>query len=121
MGRNIAIYGDTNVRYPAQRYYLLDVNDTEAFDAEYNKFHSKHNPPGVIVNMGSTISGRGLTQFNRWVIIGFKDIKTAIGGPNKLLTGSALKAREKAWDDFRANDGGVTMVRSGMRILLGAW
>ena len=121
MGRHIAIYGDTSTRYPAQRYYLLNANDTDAFDAEYNKFHSKHNPPGVLVNMGTTISGQGNGGANRWVIIGFKDIKTALGGPNKLLTGAALSARKKAWDEFRANDGGVSLVGSGMRVLLGAW
>ena len=120
MGRHIAIYGDTDTRYPAQRYYLLNVNDTEAFDAGYNKFHSKHNPPGVLVNMGATIAGSAGT-FNRWVIIGFKDVKTALGGPNKLLSGAALSAREKAWDEFRSSDGGVSVVGSGMRLLLGAW
>ncbi len=121
MGRHIAIYGDTSTRYPAQSYYLLNANDTDAFDAEYNKFHSKHNPPGVLVNMGTTISGQGSGGANRWVIIGFKDVKTALGGPNKLLTGAALSARKKAWDEFRANDGGVSLVGSGMRVLLGAW
>lgn len=123
MGRHLALYGDTdsNVRYPAQRIYLLDVKDTEAFDAEYNKFHSKHNPPGVLVNMGNTIVGQGTGKFNRWVIIGFKDMKAAMGGPNKLLSGAALTARQKAWDDFRANDGGVEVVGSSMRMLLGAW
>jgi hypothetical protein len=120
MGRHIAIYGDTDTRYPAQRYYLLNVNDTEAFDAGYNNFHSKHNPPGVLVNMGTTIAG-STGNFNRWVIIGFKDIKTALGGPNKLLSGAALSAREKAWDEFRSSDGGVSVVGSGMRLLLGAW
>ncbi len=121
MGRHIALYGDTNVRYPAQRMYLLQVKDTEKFDAEYHKFHSKHNPPGVIVNMGTTIVGQGTGKFNRWVLIGFKDMKAAMGGPNKLLSGSALTAREEAWDAFRANDGGVKVVGSGLRMLLGAW
>lgn len=121
MGRHLALYGDTNVRYPAQRIYLLDVEDTEKFDSEYNKFHSKHNPPGVLVNMGNTIVGGGTGTFNRWVIIGFKDIKAAMGGPNALMSGSALEARKKAWDEFRANDGGVEVVGSSMRILLGAW
>jgi hypothetical protein len=121
MGRHIAMFGDSSTRYPAQRYYLLDVKDTEKFDAGYNKFHSKHNPPGVLVNMGTSMVGEGSGSANRWVIIAFKDIKTALGGPNKLLTGAALSAREKAWDEFRASDGGVSVVSSGMRVLLGAW
>ncbi|MCK5442831.1 MAG: hypothetical protein KAJ23_13160 [Maribacter sp.] len=121
MGRNIAFYGESGTRYPAQRVLLLDVEDTNVFDEAYNKFHSKHNPPGVLVYMGTSITGQGVGKANRWAIIGYKDIKTAIGGRNKLLTGAALKAREKAWANFIANNGGVTVVGSGMRILLGAW
>lgn len=121
MGRDLAVYGDTNSRYPFQRYYLLDCQDTDAFDAGYNKFHSKHNPPGVIVNMGNIISGNAPNGPDRWVIIGFKDMKSAMAGPNSLLTGTALTAREKAWDEFQASNGGVSVIRSGMRILLGAW
>jgi hypothetical protein len=121
MGRSLSIYGDTNTRYPVQRYYLLDAEDTDAFDAAHIKFHSENTPPGVIVNMGNIISGMAPNGPNRWVIVGFKDMKTAMGGPNSLLTGAALTAREKAWDDFLASNGGVRIVRSGLRMLLGAW
>lgn len=121
MGRNISLIGETGVRYYAQRVFLLDVKDTEAFDAAHQKFHSAHNPAGVLVNMGAPGAGLGSGDFNRWVMVGFKDMKTAIGGVNNMLTGDALKAREKAWEDFVASNGGVEMVGSGLRILLGAW
>ncbi len=120
-GRHLALYGDTSTRYPFQRYYLLDVADTDKFDAEYNKFHSKHNPPGMLVNMGNTIVGQGGGHYNRWVIVGFKDMKSAIGGANQLVSGPALTARQKAWDAYMAAHGGVEVVGSGMRFLLGAW
>jgi hypothetical protein len=123
MGRNISLIGDTGtgVRYYAQRVYLLDVKDTDAFDAAHQKFHSAHNPAGVLINMGAPSVGMGTGNFNRWVMVGFKDMKASIGGVNKMLTGDALKAREKAWDDFIASNGGVEVVGSGLRILLGAW
>lgn len=121
MGRHIALYGDTNTRYPFQRYYLLDVADTDKFDAEFNKFHSKHNPPGMLVNMGNTIVGQGTGHYNRWVIAAFKDMNSAMGGANQLVSGAALTARQKAWDAYMAAHGGVEMVGSGMRVLLGAW
>lgn len=121
MGRNISLIGKTDVRYFAQRIYLLDVKDTEAFDAAHKKFHSAHNPEGVLVNMGAPNAGMGTGNFNRWVMVGFKDMKTAIGGVNKMLDGDALKAREKAREVLRASNGGAELKGSGLRLLLGAW
>ncbi len=122
MGRDLAVHGVTNnERYPFQRYYMLDVKDTEAFDAAHNKLHAQHTPPGVIVDMGNIISGQAPNGPNRWVIVGFKDMKSAMGGVNSLLTGKTLADREKAWDEFVASNGGVEVLRTGMRILLGAW
>jgi len=123
MGQHLALYGDTsnNQRYPFQRYFLLEVNDTQAFDAGYKNFHSKNNPPGVLVNMGNILSGNAPNGPDRWVIIGFKSMKAAMAGPNSLLSGAALTAREKAWNEFMANNGGAQVQRSGMRILMGAW
>lgn len=121
MGRNISLVGETNVRYRAQRMYFLDVKDTEAFDAAHKKFHSAHNPAGVLVNMGAPSVGMGTGNYNRWVMVGFKDMKTAIGGVNKLLDGDALKAREKAREELRASNGGAELKGSGLRLLLGAW
>ena len=122
LGRHISLHGLTDgQRYPAQRIYLLDVDNTEAFDREFNKFQLKHNPDGVLVNLGTPILGQGAGKYNRWVIVGYKDIGTAIGGTDKLVSGAALEARLKARDERRANNGEVKLVGSGMRILLGAW
>ncbi|WP_372974506.1 hypothetical protein [Muriicola sp.] len=121
MGKHIALNGDTSTRYPFQVYLLLDVADPDKYDAEHQKFHSKHNPPGMLVNMGNVIAGQGTGHYNRWAILGYKDMKSALGGPNQLLSGPALAARQKAWDAYRASNGGVEVVGSGMRVLLGAW
>jgi hypothetical protein len=121
MGHHLAIYGDTNTRYPFQRYYYLKVKDPAAFDTAYKKFQAAHNPTGVIVNMGDISVGNAPNGPNRWAISGFKTMKAAMGGQNSLLSGAALTAREKAWDEFLATNGGAEVLRSGMRILLGAW
>lgn len=123
MGQHLAAYGNTEpgARYPAQIYLLLEVEDPVAFEEQYNKFHSKHNPEGVIVVMGNILAGASPEGENRWAIIGYKDMQTAMGGREKMFTGAALAAREKAWNEFMANHGGVKVVRSGMRFLLGAW
>ena len=121
MGRHLALFGDTSTRYPFQRYYLLDAADTDKFDAEFKKFHSKHIPPGMLMNMGTPMLGQGSGDFNRWVIQGYKDMNSAMGGAGSMVTGAAKTAREKAWDEYMASHGGVEIVGTGMRVLLGAW
>lgn len=123
LGRHISLHIDEGEgqRYPYQRIYLLDVDDTQAFDKEHEKFQSKHRPNGQIVVLASPMLGEGHGDYNRVIIAGFKDMNAAIGGANGLLTGSALEARQKAQTEQRANDGDVELVGSGMRILLGAW
>jgi len=58
------------------------------------------------------------------VVLGFKDFKSALGGATKMLSGAALDARNKAWDEYMASldsHGGVKLVSTGLRILLGEW
>lgn len=123
MGSHLAVFGDTGngVTYPAQTYIVLQVDDAKIFDAAYKKFHANYNPPGMIFVMGDFSAGVSPNGENRWAILGYKDFKTAIGGPYKLLSGDALSGRQKAWDEFMATNGGARIVRSGLRILLGAW
>ena len=121
MGTSIASYGDFSTSYPAQRYILLHVEDGSAFNTAYKAFNSKHNPEGRITMMGNITAGRSPDGENRWVILGFKDFKAAIGGTNKLLSEQALAAKNKAWDEFKATDGEVRVVRTGLRVLLGQW
>lgn len=121
MGTSLASYGDVSTSHPAQIYILLDVKDGNAFDEAYKAFNSKTNPDGRITIMGNITAGQSPDGENRWVINGFKDFKAAIGGVNKLMTEQAREARDKGWDEFRANHGGVRVVRTGMRILLGQW
>ncbi len=121
MGRRLDGYGDNSTSHPIQRYFLLDSEDTDAFDAGYAKYHSAHNPDGVIVAMGNITAGRSPHGENRWVIQGFKDFKSAMGGSNMLRTDAEKKASDKAWEAYMDSHGGVEVVRSGLRVQLGQW
>ncbi len=121
MGTRIAGYDDGSEPHPIQRYYLLDVKDGDAFEAGYRKYHSAHKPDGVVVAMGNIIAGRSPDGANRWVIIGYKDFKSAMGGSDILRNEAEKAASEKAWDEYMASHGGVDVVRSGLRIQLGSW
>lgn len=123
LGRHISLHIDEGEgqRYPYQRIYLLQADDTQAFDKEFEKFQSKHRPAGQIVVLASPMLGEGHGEYNRVVIAGFKDMNAAIGGAGSLLPEKAREARQKAQTERRANDGDVELIGSGMRILLGAW
>ena len=119
-GHVLSTYGDTSGDYPVQRYYILDVENGAKYIAAFNKFQSTL-PAGVYVATGVISAGNSPEGETNWVIAGYKDFKTAIGGTNSLLSGAALDARNKAWDEFLATNGGVRMVRSGLRVRLGNW
>jgi len=120
-GRRIAGYGDTSTSHPVQRYIMLDVEDTDAFDAAYKAFNSKTNPEGRVTGMGNISAGVSPDGENRWVVNSYKDFKAAIGGDDKLMTDQARAARDKGWEEFIANNGGARIVRTGLRILIGQW
>ena len=121
MGRVIDSYGDNSTPHPVQRYIMLDVKDGDAFNKGYAKFHSKNNPAGEIVAMGNISAGRSPAGENRWVIQGFKDFKSAMGGADMLRTDAEKKASDKAWQEFMDSHGGVDVVRTGLRVRLGQW
>ena len=121
MGKRISVHGDTSSEYPFQRYYLLDVDDMSKFIEAHNTFNENHNPEGQLTSMGNISVGHGPEGANVWVIASFKDFKTAMGGSSSLITEAEKKARDKAWIERRANDGEVSLVRSGLRIQLKSW
>ena len=121
MGTRIASYGDTSTPHPIQRYIILDAEDGDALEAGFRKFHSEHDPDEVISMLGNFRAGTSPEGENRWVIIGYQDFKGAMGGEDMYLSEDAKSAREKAWDEYMASHGGVRVVRTGLRILLGSW
>jgi hypothetical protein len=123
MGRHISLHIDEGEgqRYYAQRIYFIHAKDTEAFDKGWDEFHSKHRPDGTLALLASPIAGEGWGEYNRIIVSGFKDMKSAIGGQNSLISGNALKARQDAWQEYRATNGGVELKGNAVRVLLGAW
>lgn len=121
MGKVISVHGDSEATYPFQRYYLVDVDDMSKFKTAHNTYSENHNPDGQLTVMGNISLGRGPDGANAWVIVGFKDFKTAMGGSGTLKTEAERKASDKGWDERRANDGDVELVRTGLRIQLKSW
>ena len=121
MGKRLVAYGEDGEPHPFQRYYILDVDDTSKWIESYKKLMEKHNPEGRLNMMGGYSVGHGPDGANMWVINGFKDFKTAMGGVDMLRTDAEKKAGKKAWDEHRENNSDVELVRSGLRILLKSW
>ena len=121
MGRSISGFGDNSTPHPVQKYFIFEAEDAAAYDAAYDAYNSKHNPDGRTTAMGTILSGHSDDGANRWVVNRFKDFKSAMEGPNSLRTEAENEASSKAWQERRNNQGGVRLVRSGLRIQLGQW
>lgn len=121
MGTTSASFGGDATPSVIQRYYLLDVKDWGTFKEEYTKYISKHLKEGITVAMGGFTSGHSPDGETHWVIQGHKSFKSAMGGADSMRTEPEKKANEKAWAEFMASNGGVELVRSGLRVRLGRW
>lgn len=123
-GHSLSAHGDTSQPHPIQRVILLDVEDQANFLVEFNKFNTSHLHADMTVATGVIDIGHAPNGVNHWVVLGFKDFKSALGGATKMLSGAALDARNKAWDEYMDSlnsHGGVKLVSSGLRIQLGEW
>lgn len=120
-GKRITFFGDSSGTYPFQRYYLLDVSNWSKFESAHRTYSGSHTPDGQITMMGNISVGHGPDGANAWVINGYKDFKTAIGGSGTLRTEAENKASSKAIGERRENSGGVSLVRSGLRVQMKSW
>ncbi len=84
-------------------------------------YENGNHPEGMLNMMGNFTSGVSSDGENRWVINGFKDFKSAIGGANHLRTDTENAANEKAWRTFLDTNGESHLVRSGLRVRVGQW
>ena len=121
MGTMIKAYGDIEGDYPIQRYYILDVEDAKAFEPALTKFNTDNKPEGRSVMMGNFTYGVSPEGETHWAIVAFKDFTGAIGGARAGLSDSQRAARDAGWKTFQDNNGGVRLVRSGLRVRLGTW
>jgi hypothetical protein len=120
-GKVMSSHGESDETYRFQRYYLVDVDETDKFKKEHDKYMEKHLPNGMTNAMGSISIGQGPDGGNTWVINRFKDFKSALGGANSLRTEDEIEASKKAYEERWENSGDVSLVRSGLRILLKSW
>ena len=121
MGTVKQVYGDTEGDYPIQHYYILDAEDAGAMEKALTKFNTDFKPVGRVVMMGNITSGRSTQGENHWALVGYKDFKGAMGGPNATLSEKEREARDAGWKTFSENNGGVRLVRSGLRVRIGQW
>ncbi len=121
MGTQQKSWGDMSAQHPIQNYYIVQVENMEAFRTAYEKYHSSAVRKGWVNLYGSFTTGIGPDGGSHWAITGYKDFKSAMGGSDAALTEAEKNARDKAWNTFRETNGGAKLVRSGTRILLGQW
>ena len=121
MGTRMAHTGDLSLNYPVQKYFIVHAEDGEIWDKAYAKYMTTNNPGGMLNMMGNFTSGVSPEGENRWVINGFKDFKSAIGGADIMRTDAQKSANTKAWKEFLDSDGDSHLVRSGLRVRMGQW
>ncbi|MBT8283628.1 MAG: hypothetical protein KJO86_07845, partial [Muriicola sp.] len=121
MGRRLVSWGDMEAQYPIQNYYVVQVENSAAFKTAYEKYQSSALRKGWMNMYGSFTTGVGPDGGSHWVITGHKNFKSAMGGSDAVFTDAEKKARDKAWNTFRETNGGVKLIRSGTRVMLGMW
>ncbi len=121
MGKVKRNNGDVDQDYLIQKYFIVHVEDGPTWDAAYTTYENGNHPAGMLNMMGNFTSGVSSDGENRWVINGFKDFKSAIGGANHLRTDTENAANEKAWRTFLDTNGESHLVRSGLRVRVGQW
>jgi len=120
MGTRKSHMGDLDQDYPVQKYFIVHADDGGTWDDAYNTYKA-NTPAGVLNMMGNFTSGVSSKGENRWVINGFKDFKSAMGGANLLRTDAQKADNAKAWQKFMDDNGESHLVRSGLRIRMGQW
>ena len=121
MGTVMAQEGDFSQEYPVQKYFIVHADDGQKWNAAYMKVLKANTPEGAVGMMGNFTSGVSSDGENRWVIQGFKDFKTAIGGASAMRTDAENTAADKVWQKFLDENGESHLVRSGMRVRVGVW
>jgi hypothetical protein len=121
MGTRLASWGDMNMKYPVQNYYIVHVEDEPTFLAAYTKYQTSAVRKDWMNMVGSISTGRGNDGGTHWAITGYKDFKSAMGGSNAVMTAAEKTARDKAWKTFTETNGGAHLVRSGTRVMVGQW
>lgn len=121
MGTRKSHMGDLSQDWPVQKYFIVHVDNGPMWDTAYNTYSKANTPAGMLSMMGNFTSGVSSDRENRWVINGFKDFKSAIGGANHLRSDAQRESNDKAWQKFLEDNGESHLVRSGLRVRMGQW
>lgn len=121
MGTRKAHMGDLDQDFPIQKYFIVHVEDGSTWDQAFTKYMNANSPSGMLIMMGNITAGVSPEGENRWVLNGFKDFKSAIGGASILRTDAQNTANDKAWKTFLETNGESHLVRSGLRVRMGQW
>jgi len=121
MGTRQSHVGDLNQDYPIQKYFIVHAEDGGAWDKAFTAYSKANIPAGMLNMSGNFTAGVSSDGENRWVVNGFKDFKTAMGGAGILRSDAQKKANGKAWQTFRDNNGKSHLIRSGLRVRVGQW
>lgn len=120
-GSILDAYGDDNGSYPFRQLYILDVEDANAMAASFAQFNAANNPANRVVTMGSIDMGLSPHGETHWVLVGFKNMKSALGGTRGLVPESQRPAFDRAWQAHMSAMGDFRIVRNSLMILLGTW
>ncbi len=120
-GAILDAYGDDDGAYPFRQLFVLDVEDANAMTASFAKFNAANNPANRLVTMGSINMGLSSKGETHWVLVGFKDMKSALGGTRGLVPESQRAAFDRAWQAHMSAMGEFRIVRNSLMILLGSW
>ncbi len=121
MGTRKSHMGDLEQDFPVQKYFIVHAENGPMWDNAYNTYFKANTPAGMLNMMGNFTAGVSADRENRWVINGFKDFKSAMGGANHLSSDAQKAANEKAWQKFLEDNGESHLVRSGLRVSMGQW
>ena len=100
---------------------MVKAEDSDAFEAAFQKMNAEHNPEGRMIFAGEITSGRSAAGETHFIIAAFKTFKAALAGVGPLIPANKQDAYNKAWKEYTDTSGGVTMISTSMRILLGEW
>ena len=121
MGRGVAGYMGGAGPFPFRRMFVVKAEDSDAFEAAFQKMNAEHNPDGRMIFLGSITSGRSAAGETHFMIAAFRTFKAALAGVGPLIPANKQDAYDKAWKEFADTNGGVTMISTSMRVLLGEW
>jgi hypothetical protein len=121
MGTRKSHMGDLDQDYPIQKYFIVHADNGAMWDKAFTTYRNANHPAGMLNMMGNFTAGVSSKGENRWVINGFKDFKSAMGGANHLRSDAQKTANDKAWQKFLDDNGESHLVRSGLRVRMGQW